>query len=119
MLILCKFSSQFTTVLLYKKLLSTRKFKTTRLTGILTTVEPIATPAAVEAICPNSPGCLDCCGAGCATLEAGLAAGTLETGLGGARVGGDAFPNIGDERPLDLLPPRGIVTVFLYRDKQR
>ena len=77
-----------------------------------TTVEPIATPAAVEAICPNSPGCL-CCGVGCATLEAGLAAGTLETGLGGARGGGDAFPNIGDERPLDLLPPRGIIIVFL------
>jgi len=37
----------------------------------------------VDAICPNSPGCLGCCGAGCATLEAGLAAGTLETGLGG------------------------------------
>ena len=79
-----------------------------------TTVEPIATPAAVEAICPNSPGCFGCCGAGCATLEAGLAAGTLETGLGGARGGGDAFPNIGDERPLDLLPPRGIIIVFLY-----
>ena len=50
-----------------------------------TMVEPIATPAAVEAICPNSPGCFGCCAAGCATLEAGLAAGTLETGLGGAR----------------------------------
>ena len=48
-----------------------------------TTTEPIATPAAVEAICPNSPGCLDCCGGGCATLEVGLAAGTLETGLAG------------------------------------
>jgi len=68
----------------------------------------------VEAICPNSPGCLGCCGAGCATLEAGLAAGTLETGLGGARGGEDDFPNIGDERPLDRLPPRGIIIVFLY-----
>ena len=48
-----------------------------------TTVEPIATPAAVAAICPNNPGCLGCCGAGCATLEAGLAAGTLETVLAG------------------------------------
>ena len=48
-----------------------------------TTVVPIATPAAVDAICPNSPGCFGCCGAGCATLEAGLAAGTLDTGLGG------------------------------------
>ena len=76
---------------------------------IPTAVEPIATPAAVEAICPNSPGC---CGAGCATLEAGLAAGTLETGLGGARGGGDALPNIGDDRPLDRLPPRGIIYFF-------
>lgn len=79
-----------------------------------TMVEPIATPAAVEAICPNSPGCFGCCAAGCATLEAGLAAGTLETGLGGALGGGDAFPNIGDERPLDRLPPRGIIIIFLY-----
>jgi len=98
-------------------LLSTGKLKKTILTGLLTTVEPIATPAAVDAICPNSPGCLGCCVAGCATLEAGLAAGTLETGRGGARDGGDAFPNIGDERPLDRLPPRGIIIVFFYRDE--
>ena len=69
-------------------------------------MEPIATPAAVEAICPNSPGC--CGEAGCATLEAGLLAGTLETGFGGARGGADGLPNIGDDRPLDRLPPRGI-----------
>ena len=46
-----------------------------------TTVEPIATPAAVEAICPNSPGCFGCCGAGCATLEARLPAGEEEDRL--------------------------------------
>ena len=76
-----------------------------------TTVEPIATPAAVEAICPSSPGC--CGAAGWATLVAGLAAGTLELGLGGARGGeGGALLNVGDDRPLDRLPPRGII-IFL------
>lgn len=68
------------------------KFQKGYSTALLTTVEPIATPAAVEAICPKSPGC---CGAGCATLEAGLTAGTLETGFGRARF-------------EDSLSPRGI-----------
>ena len=86
------------------------ELKTTSGIKYPTTVEPIATPAAVDAICPKSPGCFGCGGEGCATLEAGLAAGTLEAGFGGARgaVGG-ALPNIGDDRPLDLLPPRGII----------
>lgn len=77
----------------------------------LTTVEPIATPAAVDAICPKSPGC---CGAeGWATLEAGLAAGTLEAGFGGALgADGGALPKAGDDLPLDRLPPRGIIIVF-------
>lgn len=75
-----------------------------------TTVEPMATPAAVEAICPNSPGCFGAAGAGCATLDDGLAAGTLEAGFGGARAaGGGALPKAGDDRPLERLPPRGII----------
>ena len=76
----------------------------------LTTVDPMATPAAVEAICPNNPGWFCVAGDGCATFEAGLAAGTLEVGLGGAREsGGDTLPNIGDDLPLDRRPPRGIL----------
>ena len=84
----------------------------------LTTVEPIATPAAVEAICPNSPGCCGVAGVGWATFDAGLAAGTLDEGLGEARgAGGGALPNVGDERPLDRLPPRGIIIIFVRIQK--
>ncbi|KAK2574364.1 hypothetical protein P5673_000520 [Acropora cervicornis] len=47
-----------------------------------------------------------------ATLEAGLAAGTLEAGFGGALgADGGALPKVGDDLPLDRLPPRGIIIV--------
>jgi hypothetical protein len=62
----------------------------------LTTVDPTATPAAVEAICPNKPGPL-CVLCGAATLLAGLAAGRFER---------EEKPPLGEERALDL--PRGI-----------
>ena len=67
----------------------------------LTMVEPTATPAAVEAICPNKPGprwtCVFC---GEDTLLGGLAAGTLER---------EDKPPPGEERTLDL--PRGILFI--------
>ena len=46
-------------------------------------------------------------------MEAGLAAGTLEAGFGGAlgAIGG-ALPKVGDDLPLDRLPPRGIIITF-------
>ena len=69
----------------------------------------------MEAICPNSPGCCGAAGAGCATLDAGLAAGTLEAGFGGARgAEGGALPKVGEDRPLDRLPPRGIIIIFQF-----
>ena len=72
------------------------------------TVDPTATPAAVDAIWPNNPGCELCCGAGCATEEAGLdaGAGTFD-GRAGAGAGLDGI------RGADILPPppdlRGIL----------
>lgn len=65
-------------------------------------MEPIATPAAVEAICPSIPGCRGC--VGFPTLAGGGLAGTAALGAG--------LLNKGDERPLDLLPPRGIVEIY-------
>lgn len=46
-------------------------------------------------------------------LEAGLAEGTLEAGFGGALgADGGALPKVGDDLPLDRLPPRGIIITF-------
>ena len=66
-------------------------------------MDPTATPAAVEAICPNKPGPL-CVFCGAATLFAGLAAGRFER---------EEKAPLGDERALDL--PRGI---YLNGQKQ-
>jgi len=44
-----------------------------------------------------------------------LAAGTLEAGFGGARgAEGGALPKVGEDRPLDRLPPRGIIIIFQF-----
>ena len=41
-----------------------------------------------------------------------MAAGTLEAGFDGALgADGGALPKVGDDLPLDRLPPRGIITV--------
>ena len=41
-----------------------------------------------------------------------MAAGTLEAGFGGALgADGGALPKVGDDLPLDRLPPRGIIIV--------
>ena len=78
--------------------------------GVLTTVWPIATPAAVEATWPSRPGCDGRAALGCATFAGGLGAGTERLGAGGAA----GFRlNTGEERPDDLLPPRGILNFQL------
>ena len=78
---------------------SDKLFKCYVLNTELTIVDPTATPAAVEAICPKSPGlCPETCDGCVATLR-----------VGGRAAGTDLEENEGpgeDERALDL--PRGI-----------
>lgn len=54
----------------------------------LTTAEPTATPAAVDAICANRPGCLGCA-IGVAGAAGGGWAGMVDTGRDGAGLIGE------------------------------
>ena len=78
-------------------------------------VDPTATPAAVDAICANIPGCLGCGAGGCAGgAGAGALAGTFLDGAGdgdGDRVENERPPE-GDE-DLDR-PPRGIMATVVF-----
>ena len=72
-------------------------------------MDPTATPAAVEAILANNPGCFGCCVAGTELTGCVRGAGTFRVGVGGARAAG---------REKDLPPPpdrepRGISTLYL------